>query len=133
MLTAVAAIAVAAWFVLLVVVRRAPRPWEDESFGELARHRQLVVAPPPPPVARAADTAVATLPSPRPPQPEQAPDLPRVGVTARALEEWRRTQLVAAGVPDRTAVDAARAGVDAASGARSSSAAARRTSRCGSS
>jgi hypothetical protein len=101
MLTALAFMALAGAVAMLLCVRRENRPTEDDAFVQLAQSRQFVLTPPPPPRRRPERSAGAVAPL-------ADEELVR-------LEEWRRAQLVAAGLAADAAEAAARAGVDAGS------------------
>jgi hypothetical protein len=118
MLTALAFMALAGAVAMLLCVRRENRPTEDDAFVQLAQSRQFVLTPPPPPRRRPERSAgaVATLASPEPERFESPPrPEPLPGDELVRLEEWRRAQLVAAGLAADAAEAAARAGVDAGS------------------
>ncbi|HET7572919.1 MAG TPA: hypothetical protein VFJ77_09680 [Gaiellaceae bacterium] len=114
MLTALAFVALAGAVAMLLLFRReGGRSAELRDLVQLPTAR-LEVPTPPPRTARGGEAAVATLPerpAPEPlrSEPESAPDLERV-----RLEEWRRRQLLAAGLSEAAADEAAGAGIDAA-------------------
>jgi hypothetical protein len=117
-LSALALLALVGAFVMLFCVRRESRPSEQDGFLQLAQSRQFVLTPPPAPRRRAGETgsAVASLPSPEPARPEPLPlDDQLPDVEQLRVEEWRRSQLLAAGLAAGAADAAVRAGVDAGS------------------